>query len=96
MPHGCQAGRHGEDAHFTHSCSKTHRDCGGHHGGPGSGDAREDPPADAEAAGGHSAEKQRRKGKDKSSPIHSPFLNFCLRVSSGSVPSRRCVCAREI
>lgn len=64
---GCQAGRDGEDAHLTHShtCSHTHGDThsGAYHGGPGSGDTWEDPPADAKAAGGDSAEEQRREGK---------------------------------
>lgn len=58
---GCQAGRQGEDTHLTHSqpCSYA----GAYHGGPGSCDTWENPPADAEAAGGDSTQKQWREGK---------------------------------
>lgn len=58
---GRQPGQDSEDAHLTHTCSHTHGDT--HHGGPGSGDTWENPPADTEAAGGDSAEEQRREGK---------------------------------
>lgn len=60
----CQAGREGEDTHLTHTCAHARRDPerGAQHGGPGSRDAREEPPADAQAAGGHAAEEQRGQG----------------------------------
>lgn len=75
----CQAGRDREDAHLTHTCPHTHRGAhrGAHHGGPGSGDTWENPPADAKAAGGDSAEEQRREGKP-GLPLAFLFLTFFL------------------
>lgn len=83
----CQAGRDREDAHLAHTCPHTHRDAhrGAHHGGPGSGDAWENPPADAKAAGGDSAEEQWREGKAGLPPSFSVphFLPFVCRVVWG-------------
>lgn len=96
VEHSCQAGREGEDTHLTctHTCAHTHRDSnpGAYHGGPGSCDAREDPPADAEAAGGDPAEEQRGEGKTPALLLLA--FNF---VSSSCVTTtdRACTCVIE-
>ncbi|KAK2917930.1 hypothetical protein Q8A73_004676 [Channa argus] len=91
-----QAGRDGEDTHLTHphTCSHTHgnADTGARYGGPGSSDARENPPADAQAAGGDSAEEQRREANQFRALRFCPSNSTlpCYSIDSlGSRPASR-------
>ncbi|KAF3688908.1 hypothetical protein EXN66_Car004580 [Channa argus] len=84
-----QAGRDGEDTHLTHphTCSHTHgnADTGARYGGPGSSDARENPPADAQAAGGDSAEEQRREVFYSVSKINPQSYRHTAQLDASSV-----------
>lgn len=83
VDHGRQAGRNGRDTRSTHPHTCTHAHghahphAGAYYGGPGSRDAREIPPADAEAAGGDSAEEQWREGETQAH-VKFNFVFLCL------------------